>query len=84
MFFETKYGLKNENVQLFEIVNFLEINEKPVVVTTNLSPKELAKPECLTCKRIYDRLLGRCVMMVLMGEDLREKRQENGWKKNEF
>lgn len=50
---------------------------KPMIVTTNLSLKDLRVQDGLRYKRIYDRVLEMCVPMVFNGDSRRvEKRKE--------
>lgn len=50
---------------------------KPMIVTTNLSLKDLRVQDGLRYKRIYDRILEMCVPMVFTGESRRvDKRKE--------
>lgn len=57
-------------------VTFLLINErycvkKPLVITTNLPETELRNPQGIEQKRIYDRVLERCVPVHFAGESKR-------------
>ena len=50
---------------------------KPLIVTTNLSLKDMRSQESIRYKRIYDRVLEMCVPMVFSGDSRRvEKRKE--------
>ena len=50
---------------------------KPMIVTTNLSLKDLRTQEGIRYKRIYDRVLEMCVPMIFTGDSRRvEKRKE--------
>ena len=57
-------------------VTFLLINErycvkKPLVITTNLSEADLRNPQGMDQKRIYDRILERCVPIHFAGASKR-------------
>lgn len=53
---------------------------KPLIVTTNLSLKDLKEPGGIRYKRIYDRILEMCVPMVFSGDSRRvEKRKEKAY-----
>lgn len=54
---------------------------KPLIVTTNLAEKELRNPQDLDRKRIYDRILERCVPIHFDGGS---KREEEAAKMLEF
>ena len=69
----SEYQSAYQSSLLFEVVNFLDIHQKPLVVTTNLSLKDMRHPGDLSYQRIYDRIIGRCVPMRVVGEDLRIK-----------
>ena len=45
----------------------------PMIVTTNLALSELRNPGDLDRKRIYDRILQRCVPVEFKGQSLRER-----------
>lgn len=50
---------------------------KPMIVTTNLSLKDMRSQESIRYRRIYDRVLEMCVPMVFSGDSRRvEKRKE--------
>ena len=42
-------------------------------MTTNLLLKDMRHPGDISYQRIYDRIIGRCVPMRVVGEDLRIK-----------
>lgn len=44
---------------------------KPIIVTTNLSPRDMAAAQNITEKRIYDRLLGVCHVIPVTGKSMR-------------
>lgn len=46
---------------------------KPVVITTNLTMKELENPDSMEKMRIYDRVLERCTPVQVDGEPIRHK-----------
>ena len=58
----TDYGLE----QLFNLVDARYKTNKPLIVTTNLSMKEMMKTENIALKRIYDRVLEMCAIPVLV------------------
>lgn len=45
---------------------------KPLIVTTNLSPKDLNATEDIAKQRIYSRILEMCIPVVVEGEDRRK------------
>ena len=63
----------HQNSLLFDIINFLDIHQKPMVITTNISPNDLAHPSEMGRERIYDRIIKNCLMIAVMGDDLRLK-----------
>lgn len=50
---------------------------KPIIVTTNLSPKELAEASSLRETRIYDRILGACVAVPVTGPSIRAREKRD-------
>lgn len=62
----------NTNEKVYEIVEKRMESKKPLIVTTNLSLEELAKPETVHQSRIYSRLLSLQPVKV-KGEDRRKE-----------
>lgn len=73
----TDYGLE----QLFNLVDARYKTNKPLIVTTNLSMKEMMKTENIALKRIYDRILEMCAIPVLV--DGTSRRQDSAKAKKE-
>lgn len=46
---------------------------KPLIVTTNLTMQQLAEPQDMAHKRIYDRVLEMCVPLEFRGKNMREE-----------
>lgn len=64
--------------QIFHIVDSRYLARKPMIVTTNLSLRDLKQPKDLAEQRIYDRILEMCVPVCFDGESLRQaKAKEN-------
>lgn len=59
--------------QVFHIIDSRYLARKPLIVTTNLSLKELKNPTDLYQQRICDRLLELCVPVYFDGESLRRE-----------
>lgn len=53
---KTEYALE----QVFNVIDARYRSGKPMIITTNLSLKELQAPKSLEYKRIYDRILEMC------------------------
>lgn len=60
---------------VYKIVNARASQGGPVVVTTNLTRDELGKPADIENRRIYSRLLQRCMTVKVEGND---RRMEDG------
>ena len=45
----------------------------PVIITTNLTRDELLYPATITERRIYDRILEKCVAVEVKNENRRQK-----------
>ena len=58
---------------LFQIINFLDLNKIPLVITTNLSSQEIQTPSDENARRIYDRIIGKCMLFKVEGDDIRVK-----------
>ncbi len=46
--------------QLFSIIDCRLLSEKPTIITTNLSLKEIKNPSTISQRRIFDRILEMC------------------------
>ena len=69
----TEYALE----QMYLAVDTRYRSGKPTIITTNLPPQALMKPENLAYKRIYDRILEMCAIVVVMeGNSRRQERKQ--------
>lgn len=57
----------------FDIIDTRLVAKKPMVITTNISPSQMAEAKSLKEKRIYDRILGSCYIVPVVGESIRKK-----------
>lgn len=57
--------------QVYNIVDSRYRSEKPLIVTTNLTLDELKNPADISRKRIYDRVLERCVPLKINNRNIR-------------
>lgn len=65
---DTAYSVE----QVYNVVDTRARSGKPLIVTTNLSMKDLQNPPSLAYKRIYDRVLEMCpIRLKLVGESRR-------------
>lgn len=55
------------NEQVYDIINERYKAEKPMMVTTNLDPGEMAKEPNITARRIYERVLEMCTPLRVEG-----------------
>ena len=72
---------KSEYMQetVYKIVNARYVAGLPVIVTTNLTPDELAKPADVGYARTYDRLLERCLPILVDGGSRRRRGAGKTW-----
>ena len=63
----TEYALE----QIHSFVDARVQSGRPMIVTTNLSLKEMQAPDCQAKARIYSRVLQRCMPLLVDGRDLR-------------
>lgn len=56
---------------VYQFIDACYRRKKPMIITTNLSLKDLRAQEGLRYKRIYDRVLQMCVPMLFTGESRR-------------
>ena len=52
--------------QLFQVIDTRYRNNKPIIITTNLTPKEIKEPQDMALRRVYDRIVEMCVLPVKM------------------
>ena len=73
---ERNSGFVVENV--FSVLDRRVCSGKPMIITTNLTVKEMRETQNLDYKRIYDRVLGNCQPICIKGEShRREKGNQN-------
>lgn len=73
---ERNSGFVVENV--FSVLDRGVCSGKPMIITTNLTVKEMRETQNLDYKRIYDRVLGSCQPVCIKGEShRREKGNQN-------
>lgn len=73
---ERNSGFVVENV--FSVLDRRVCSGKPMIITTNLTVKEMRETKNLDYKRIYDRVLGSCQPVCIKGEShRREKGNQN-------
>lgn len=58
---------------VYTIIDTRYKSGKPIIVTTNLTEKDIENPEGIESKRIYDRLEDMCVKVVFDGKSVRPK-----------
>ena len=83
------FGVERNTEYMNEIVtNVIDaryVAHKPMIITTNLSLKELTTPANLEQKRMYSRLLDMCHPVAVKGDDRRKdnlrERTTEFWKK---
>lgn len=64
--------------QLFQLIDGRYLARRPLIITTNLSLRDLKQPADLAQQRIFDRVLELCVPVCFDGESLRQgKAKEN-------
>lgn len=68
----TEYSLEN----LFHVIDARYTSGKPMIITTNLSLEELKNQKQLSLKRIYDRVLERCMPVCVSDNDFRKEKSE--------
>ena len=76
-------GAERNTSYMDEIV-YSVINErcaagKPMIVTTNLTADELNKSDDITRQRIFSRLSGACIPVVIAGSDRRKEQMTNNF-----
>lgn len=68
------FGVGNLSQTVYQIIDDVYVSQIPLIVTTNLSPKQLSEPSTMEEKRIYDRVLEMCAARILVnGTPLRRE-----------
>ena len=71
---DTKFGLET----VYQVIDGRYLSGKPLIVTTNLTPKELKHPQDTDRARVYDRVLSMTTPVLFSGPSLRHgQREEN-------
>ena len=65
---DTEYSIE----QVYEIINARYKTGKPLIVTTNLSMQQLKDEPLIGRRRIYDRVIEKCVPLMVKGESRRK------------
>jgi DNA replication protein DnaC len=69
----SEYSLEN----VFNVIDQRYISGRPMIITTNMPLSDLKNDNGLSHRRIYDRILERCVPVCVSGQNIRRmKRQE--------
>lgn len=61
------------NEQVFNLLDSRDRSGKPLIVTTNMTYRELTEPADTRQERIFSRLRKMCTPVLFEGEDLRER-----------
>lgn len=61
------------NEQVYEIINERYKAKKPLVITTNLTPRQLTEENVIARRRVYDRVLEMCSGVLIHGGSRRKE-----------
>lgn len=71
---DTSYGSEI----VYQFIDHRYKMKLPLIITTNLSPKDMQEQTDIRFSRTYDRILEMCIPMIIKGENRRtSKRKEN-------
>ncbi len=59
--------------KLFDIIDTRYRSNKPLIVTTNLTPEELRKPKSREYERIYERIIEMCPLSIVVNSGQRRR-----------
>jgi DNA replication protein DnaC len=65
----TEYAIE----QSYEIVNTRYKSGKPMVITTNLTLQEMQQEPLLQKRRIFDRVIEKCIPVLVQGDSRRRE-----------
>lgn len=71
---DSTFGLE----QIFNIIDARSHVHLPIIVTTNLTLEELEHPSSMQYKRIYDRVLEMCPVLIKLTGDSRRRQNAEG------
>lgn len=78
---DTTYALE----KIYEIIDTRYRSGKPLIITTNLKPKDMKAEQNVSYKRIYDRIFQMCCPIAVLGQSRRiEKAEASAKFMNEF
>ncbi len=69
---DTKFGRET----VYQVIDGRYISGKPLIVTTNLTLKELKKPQDADQARVFDRVLSMTTPVLFSGSSLRHEQRE--------
>ena len=76
-------GIERQTTTVQEIVfNVIDTRYRsglPMIITTNLTPQEFTKATDIGNKRIYDRIIERCLPVEVAGESRRREAAKTEW-----
>ena len=70
---------------VLQIVNARWMAHRPMIITTNLSAEQMKNPQTVTEDRLFSRVLGMCVPVLVTGQDRRRIQGRNNleeWRRN--
>ena len=70
--FEHRRNFPDEPIIIFSVIDCRIRSGRPLIITTNLSLKEIKSETMLDKRRIYDRILEMCTPMYVGGASKRE------------
>ena len=74
-------GTENATPTAFSIIDEAYGAKKPIIITTNLSPKQLSQNTDMDKKRIYDRIIEMCPLRLFINNEQSRLKQGNDRKK---
>lgn len=76
-----EFGVENSTATAFSIIDDIYNNQIPLIITTNLDPRQLLTTDSIEKRRIYNRIVEMCALKLLINntgsrKKLGEKRQQ--------
>lgn len=75
----TEFATSFSNAAIYNIINSRMMMDKPTIINTNLSLKELEKNYS---ERLVSRLMGNSIKLDFIGEDIRPIKQREKWQES--
>lgn len=75
---KSEYALE----RVYDVIDSRYNSNRPIIVTSNMTPREMLNTDNITLKRIYDRLFEQCDFVEINGESYRMQEARKRYSEN--